>query len=104
MRAGAAILLLTARVLTCQPPPEWAQERHIGETVTRFAHGYLDALPDFTCIRTTTHSLARASVRDWHAQTKVSSELSYYRHEQHYRTVAVDDEPRKKVPLRIMAA
>jgi hypothetical protein len=110
---GMSILLRTLGASVClalaagrawgQSPPDPGQQQRILQTVTGFARGYLERLPDFTCIRTTQHFLAKAVNKTWNPQVKVAQELSYYHHEEHYQIVAVDDVPRTKVSLRTQA-
>src|ERR1700735_2791815 len=97
---GASVCLaLAAGRVWSQSPPDPDQQQQILKTVTGFARGYLERLPDFTCIRTTQHFLAKASNKIWNPQVKVAQELSYYEHEEHYQVVAVDDVPKKKVSV-----
>ncbi|HLK64965.1 MAG TPA: aspartyl protease family protein [Bryobacteraceae bacterium] len=84
------------------PYPE--QQQRALRAVTEIAHSYVQRLPDFTCIRTTRHFLAKASAQDWHQQAKVAYELSYYEHQEHFRVVAVDDVPKTKVSMWTMAS
>jgi predicted aspartyl protease len=96
---GASVCLaLAAGRAWGQSPPDPDQQR-ILQTVTEFARGYLERLPDFTCIRTTQHFLAKPANKTWNLQVKVAQELSYYHHEEHYQVVAVDDVPKKKVSI-----
>jgi hypothetical protein len=97
-------LTMFAGIAGGQEPPNAEQQPRILQTVTEFARGYLDRLPDFICIRTTQHFLAKANTKDWHPQVKVAYELSYFGHDEHYRIVAVDDVQKKKVPMWTMAA
>ena len=97
---GASVCLaLLAGGAWGQSPPDPDQQQRILDTVTGFARGYLERLPDFTCIRTTQHFLAKAANKIWNPQVKVAQELSYYQHEEHYQIVAVDDIPKKKVSV-----
>jgi predicted aspartyl protease len=96
-------LILVAPHAWSQEPPYPEVRKRTLQTVTEFARAYLDRLPDFTCLRTTRHSLAKAGTQDWHTQAKVASELSYYDHQEHYQIVAVNDLPTKKVPFRTLA-
>ena len=97
---GASVgLALFAGLGWGQSPLDPDQQQRILETVTGFARGYLERLPDFTCIRTTQHFLAKAANKTWNPQVKVAQELSYYQHEEHYQVVAVDDVPKKKVSV-----
>jgi hypothetical protein len=97
---GLFCLTMTAAVPQSQlPPPADAQQRVL-RTVTEFAHDYQEHIPNFTCIRTTRHLVALSATKAWHSEAKIASELSYYGHEEHYRLMAVDDIPSKKVPNR----
>jgi hypothetical protein len=101
---GASVCLaLAAGRAGGQPAPDADQQQRILETVTGFARSYLERLPDFTCIRTTQHFLAKGANKTWNPQVKVAQELSYYQHAEHYQVVAVDDVPKKKVSVWMQA-
>jgi hypothetical protein len=86
-----------------QAPPDAAEQQRILHQVTDFARGYVDRLPDFTCVRTTKHMLAPSATKEWKPQVTVASELSNYKREEHYVITNVDGVPKNKVPARIMA-
>ena len=86
-----------------QGPPDAAEQQRILHKVTEFARGYVDRLPDFTCVRTTDHLLASAATKDWKPQATVASELSYYKREEHYLITSVDGVPKNKIPARTVA-
>ncbi len=104
IRAVIAILLPALAILAAQTgqstPPGAEEQQRILRAVTDFAQGYIERLPDFTCTRQSEHFQSKTG-RDWELQAKVSEELSYYRHDEHYKIVAVNDVPAAKVPLRI---
>jgi hypothetical protein len=93
-----AILILTAALLaTAQPTMPEAPQRAL-KTVTEFAHGYMDRLPNFTCTRTTRHLVASSVTKDWHLEATTAYELSYYERDEHYKLLSVDGVPRTKIP------
>ncbi len=65
---------------------------------TEFARGYMDRIPNFTCVRTTKHFVAEPPKRDWHEEATTAYELSYYEHDEHYKLISVDGVPRTKIP------
>jgi len=83
------------------PPPE--EQQRVLSAATQFAREYLKRLPDFTCTRTTEHFVASAKTKEWNSQGKVAEELSYYQREEHYRSIAVNDVPNKKVSFWVKA-
>ena len=85
-----------------QAPPDAGEQQRILHRVTDFARGYIDRLPDFTCVRTTKHLLAPSATMEWRPQVTVASELSYYKREEHYVITNVDGVPKNKVPSRTM--
>lgn len=89
-----------AGLVHAQTPPSPEVQRNVLRTVTEFARAYQERLPDFTCLRTTQHYLASGAGKEWRPQAKTAHELSYYRREEHYKLVSVDDVPRAKVPAR----
>ena len=93
-----AILALPL-VVSAQPdPPAAAERERVLRTVGEFARGYLDRLPDFVCLRATQHLMRDPGSSDWKPQIEISNELTYYRRQEHYRVVAVNDAPAKKAP------
>jgi len=93
-------LTLAPRAAVGQGSPSAKEQARVLAIVVGFAHDYLNRLPDFNCIRTTQHYLAKAGAtgKDWRPQVKVASELSYYGQAEHYRIVAVDGVSKQKVP------
>jgi predicted aspartyl protease len=75
------------------------EQQRILHTATEFARDYRNRLPDFTCTRTTRHFLADPKNRQWTPQTRIAEELTYYRREEHYQIVAVNDIPKTKVSI-----
>jgi hypothetical protein len=105
IRAVIGILLPALAALapaqTGEPtPPAADEQQRVLRAVTDFAKGYIERLPDFTCTRQSEHFQSKTG-QNWQLQAKVAEELSYYRHEEHYKIVAVNDVPASKVPLRI---
>ena len=104
-----SLLAVLAAAAAAQPvampesPPGPAEQRRVLTQVTDFAQGYLERLPDFTCTRRSEHFQSKPG-QDWELQVKVAEELSYYRREEHYKIVAVNGAPARKVPIRIAAA
>jgi hypothetical protein len=94
-------LRLAAGLVADEDGPTAKEQARVLAVVTGFAHDYLTRLPDFNCIRTTRHFLGKGG--DWRPQVKVASELSYYDQSEHYRIVAVDGVPKKKVSALTMA-
>jgi hypothetical protein len=95
--------MLAAGLASGQTPPPAELQKRALQTVTAFAQGYIDRLPDFTCVRTTQHYVARAATRRWQPEAKAAYELSYYGHDEHYRLLSVDDKPARKIPKLSMA-
>lgn len=94
-------LALCAAAVRAQGPPSQPtadEQQRVLRAVTEFAHGYLDRLPNFTCIRTTEHYTAPAGAKEWRPEAKTAYELSYYEKDEHYKLISVDDVPAKKVP------
>jgi hypothetical protein len=87
---------------TTDPSPQ--DRQRVLRAVTEFALGYLDRLPNFTCVRTTQHLTASPAKREWRPEAKTAYELSYYGHDEHYKLISVDGIPRKSVPSRSKAA
>jgi hypothetical protein len=90
--------LLAARLAPAQAPPAPEAQQHVLQSVTDFARGYQERLPNFTCIRTTKHLVAPATTRTWHTEATTAYELSYYERDEHYKLISVDGVPRTKVP------
>lgn len=85
------------------PPPDPAQQQKVLKSVSNFAHGYIERLPDFTCTRQSDHFQAK-NAGDWKFQVKVAEELSYYRRQEHYKIVGVNGAPARKVPFLVLSA
>jgi hypothetical protein len=98
-----AIGALALAAACAQPAPDAAEQQHVLNTVAEFAHGYITRLPDFTCRRVTQHFRKKAGQANWDTQVKVAQELSYYGHEEHYQLVEVNDAPKKKLPVSVLA-
>ena len=98
-----AIGALALAAACAQPAPDAAEQQHVLNTVAEFARGYIARLPDFTCRRVTQHFRKKAGPGNWEPQVKVAQELSYYGQEEHYQLVEVNDAPKKKVPMSVMA-
>jgi predicted aspartyl protease len=96
--AGACFLSLAGAVWG-QLAPDAAEQQRILRTVTAAAHSYTGHIPDFTCVRTTQHYMSAAEPKQWKLAVKVAYEMSYYKHDEHYFVVAVNDVPKKKVPM-----
>jgi hypothetical protein len=97
-------LALAAGALHGQEPPPPPEQQRVLKSVTEFAQGYLDRLPNFTCVRTTQHFIGSSRTNEWEAEAKTAYELSYYEHDEHYKLLSVDDVPVKKVPNRSKSA
>lgn len=91
-------LLLAVGIAHAQEPPSAEAQQRVLRTVTSFAQGYLDRIPNFTCIRTTKHMVAPAATHRWHEEATVAYELSYYGRDERYRLLTADGVPVKKVP------
>ena len=94
---------LAAGLLQGQTTPTAEAQKRALEAVTAFAQGYLDRIPDFTCVRTTRHYVAPASTMKFREEATAAYELSYYARDEHYRLLTVDGVPQKKIPRRVMA-
>ena len=79
-------------------------QRRALQAATEFARSYVGQLPDFTCIRTTQHSVASAAKQDWRVEAKVADELTYLNHRLSDRVIAVNGVPKNKVSMWTMAA
>jgi hypothetical protein len=99
MRQLFCLFVALPLVAFVQPgDPSAADRDRVLKTVKEFAGGYLQHLPDFVCVRTTQHLMRESPDGAWKPEVKVSNELSYYSHQEHYRIVAVNDAPAKKMP------
>src|ERR1041385_9086654 len=98
-----AIAAVALAAPCAQPAPEGAEQQRILKSVAEFAHDYIARLPDFTCRRVTQHYRSKEGPPDWQLQVKVTQELSYYGHEEHYQIVEINDAPKKKLPVSVMA-
>jgi hypothetical protein len=86
-----------------QPAPDGAEQQRVLNSVGEFAHDYIARLPDFTCRRITRHHRTKPGSTEFQFQVKITQELSYYGHEEHYQIVEVNDAPKKKIPVSVMA-
>jgi hypothetical protein len=102
--SGVALLAIVSGSAWGQDAPDAAKQQQVLHSVTEFARTYLNRLPDFTCVRTTEHWLAWPGTKKLLFQVKVANELSYYRRQEHYRLIAVDDVPKKRIPSDITDA
>jgi len=100
MTIGLTLFAAVARAQSPPPAPSDDEQQRVLRTVAQFAQGYLDRLPNFTCVRTTQHYVASPTTRRWREEAKTAYELSYYERDEHYKLISVDDEPVKKVPAR----
>jgi hypothetical protein len=100
---GLLCIMLAAGPAWGQEPPTAQEQQRVLRAVTEFAHDYQEHIPNFTCVRTTQHLWASAITKQWLPEAKTAYELSYYGHEEHYKLMAVDDIPSKKVPSRSKA-
>jgi hypothetical protein len=99
---AAVICFVRASAQDSPPtPPSIEAQQRVLKSVTEFAQGYLDRLPNFTCTRTTQHFIGSAGTGEWQPEAKTDYELSYYEHDEHYKLLAVDGMPVKKIPSRI---
>jgi hypothetical protein len=89
--------------LAQEAPPSADMQKSVLRAVTEFAHDYQEHIPNFTCVRTTEHMFASPATNQWRREAKITNELSFYEHEEHYRLLAVDDVPAKKIPNRSKA-
>jgi len=105
-RLAGGTVALGVSVLTlgwAQAPPEAAEQEQVLKTVAAFSRDYIQRLPDFTCRRVTQHFRTKAGTKDWQPQVKVTEELSFYGHQEHYQIVEINDVPKKKIPFTTMA-
>jgi hypothetical protein len=98
-----AIGALALAAACAQPAPDAAEQQRVLNTVAEFARDYIARLPDFTCRRVTQHLRKKTGSGYWEPQVRVAQELSYYGHEEHYQLVEVNDAPRKKIPVNVVA-
>jgi hypothetical protein len=100
MPVGLALFAAVARAQAPADAPPDAEQLRVLRAVAEFAQGYLDRLPNFTCVRTTEHYVASPVTRRWRAEAKTAYELSYYERDEHYKLISVDGVLMKKVPAR----
>ena len=98
--AGAVAAAVAQPSNVWGPPPGAEEQQKVLKSVGDFAQDYLRRLPDFTCTRRSDHF--QQSAGDWKLQVKVAEELSYYRRQEHYKIVGVNDAPAKKIPFLIL--
>jgi hypothetical protein len=98
-----AIGLLALAAACAQPAPDGGEQQRVLKSVAEFAHDYIARLPDFTCRRVTQHYRTKPGSNEFQPQVKVTQELSYYGHEEHYQIVEINDQPKKKIPVSVMA-
>jgi hypothetical protein len=98
-----AIGALALAAACAQPAPEGGEQQRVLKSVAEFAHDYIARLPNFACRRTTNHYRTKPGSPDYQLQAKVTQELSYYGHEEHYQTVEINDQPKTKIPAALAA-
>jgi hypothetical protein len=99
MLRGLFVLLALQAAVSAQPDAPGAAERaRVLKTISEFARDYIQHLPDFVCLRVTQHLKRDPRATEWEPQIKIANELTYYQRQEHYRVVAVNDAPARKVP------
>jgi hypothetical protein len=93
-----ACFLLSALAFAQSDQPAAADRDRVLKAASDFARDYIDRLPDFVCQRVTQHNTRKSVAEAWKPQIKLAEELTFYGRKEHYRIVAVNDQPATKMP------
>jgi len=98
VRCLLTVLVLSAAASAQPDAPDAVARERILKTASEFARDYIQQLPDFVCLRVTQHLRREQGSAAWQPQIKIANELTYYQRREHYRLVAINDAPAKKMP------